>query len=340
MRMWKPMAALAALALGITTAATAQVPELREYAEFRDSATSIDDSTERFLILSDAIVAREMGNMLTRNIQLAELGARQASTESVRDYARDLVDEYRDYLVDLNRAVAELERTPTTRDIGLGSGISAEMKAKLASRDTMNRGREGAMAGQPRNAGDSVVGFVAYYWQDTVPVFRQNNQGQYVRDSTAMYRRDTTRADEFQRMNRDGRFNQVPRGEFTRDTSPAYRQQGNQYTRDTLALYRMETTVVVPVTAGVQQLTADTVQLESGHRAAMDSLQKMSGADFERSWLERQIQVADRQADRLRDDILPLVFNDDMKMIAQDMQTTVGVQERRAMELKDRLKND
>lgn len=283
-----PLVAAAILSLGLASTAGAQIPT----PPVPDSVKSIQDSAQKVLILSDAIAAREMLAQERRAMELADLGAKNAVSNEIRDFALTLQKQHAKRFIDLTTIIEKLELNQ--RQLGLGSGV----------------------------ARDTVAGFVAFYWEDTVAVFTRDTSGNYVRDTGRVFRREKSSA---AAMSKAPKSTVDSMGTYTQDQAMLFRRNSDgTYSSERVPVFRLAKMEVVPVPEPVQAIIVDSAEIMSRHIAALENLRSLSGQEFEKAWLDREIEADKWRAARLRNTIIPLLTNDELKDIAADMLAEVG----------------
>jgi predicted outer membrane protein len=295
------LTALSLLALALTTQAGAQVP-----VSPADSLKSMSDIAKTTLLYSDALAAREMRYGVQRDIELAEFGVTKGSTGEIRQYASQMVKEHNDHLAQLDQILRKLKAGPGVDRASLGLGAGME------GRDPV----------------------VAVYYEETQPVFIRDSTGNYVRDTTKTYRRDNTQG----AGAAAGRRYRDSTGAFVRDTTVFFRRNDDgTYSPDPVAIFRWGTVAALPMTESMQALLADSAEVIARHAAARDTLRALSGKAFDSTFVDASIMKSDRERARLRDRIIPMLLNAELKKLAEKREALLGTQERNAKDLKQKL---
>ncbi len=342
-------------ALLVAVPAMAQVPDAHRPPQ--DSATvgdttNLKEIAEDSLIESDATALASMQMAMHAQAQFASRASQQASTETARKLASKIAEDSRQSLHNLNqlaRSLGEREMTLNANGNGNMNGRTPAMYEDVMEygqgrfvRDTTPRFRKNAQ-GQyapdtvgfwyyeatpglvtPPPAGVDTVGFVLY----REDVYRRGQNGQYTRDTTQLYRYN-------------GRNNpSMGKRDTTRMGMARHDSAWRGHMNDTARYGRMnDTTRHGRMQRGMRN---DTIPNPPalGLRGALDwnQLQGTSGAAFDKAFAHQEVQGLQALADNMRNDIQPRLRNPELKDIADDILTNVGVQLRQARDAEVALK--
>lgn len=147
-------------AMAVTVSAVANSLHAQEQTESLGATASWETRAESMLLASDSLALVELRTVANQGIALAELGAQKATSPEVKKLATMIQKEQRTNIAELNEIAADLRQS------------------------TEGMGLEKEDVDDPR-----AIGAVAFYWRDSVPVFRRKAEGVYVADTTAIYRR-------------------------------------------------------------------------------------------------------------------------------------------------------
>ena len=347
-------------ALLLAVPAMAQVPDAHRPPQ--DSA-SVGDTTnlkqiaQDSLIESDATALASMQMAMQLQTQVASQASQQASTETARKLARTIEQDSRTTLQSLNQLARQLgEREMTVSSTPPSPGMNG--------------------AGTPAMSEDIMEYGSGRFVRDTSQRFLKNSQGQYAPDTLGFWYYEVTPGHTmrppagvdtmgFQLYQQDV-WLRGQNGEYSRDTTQLYRYRGSQ--NSTATAGRDTTVGLVPNDTSDAGRLSDTTRAgymndttrnaggqrngtgmrndaipnppTLGLRGALDwsQLQGKNGKDFDKAFVHQEVQGLQAVADNMRSDIQPRLRNPELKDIADDLMTNVGIELRKARNAEVALK--